>query len=1180
MDRATRALRARWTELLFFTAILGAIAFACVPTQLAPAPGVVEFMELARIPVPGGFVNAAGGNYFHERVDLELDTRLGPFSIGAVYNSGWGWSWSFDASYKNGTLSDSTAARAPLAALVPGAAVPGSRWVKVDATRVKTKGGLLHEFDAVTGRLITVRWTSSAYPRLRFNQQQIGALWRTSGIEQCTSATACTPVFTLSYDASARLTRIDDRAGRSALFAYDAEGRLAAARDGLDVAKNWPGERYEYAGARVSAITNSEGERIELTSDTAGRTTQLRAVGAGDPTWGFSHGIQNASGIATVTMSDPLGHTTSFAIDALRRVQSITNPLGERTDFTWSGQRPASRTLPDGTRTSWTWANDDVATETLPSGNVRTLTYQADGVNRERANARAIASISDTIGAVETRSYDPDGRLLRIANGAGETTTYTYGADEAPASIARPDGSMLHFSQIGEHGRAGRVSLDGVRWTNQSFDAVGNTTHGAQPSPYSAGVAQLQYDADRNLAEISVIDRPMAAAPSAQTITLEYRSDRQPSRVLRPYGGETVFAHDALGRMIEQRERVSPTAVPANAWNTTHLSHDALGRITALELANGMRTERSYDAAGRTASTRSLDDGVVDSELVLGYAQGRLVGASAPDGSFDEALSYDAAGRLSAVRHSLGETTRLAYDERSRAVRTEFEMADGSSLAALVSGYDAADRETRFAALATDLVTRTYANGRLSSTSYGNGLRRDSFRTTRHGLEDGRQMWRGSQRIEKSDYTRGTEVAPELQATTTTLQNSGAFNATRGEQFVFASNESPPGADRRLAGAMAFSGFAEQFSYDHLSSLTELESTEENPFGFSPFSVTVAFNAEHNRALSSSRSGWIGSAHEYSFDAAGFAVSQSRATGFAASPVVTSFDWNAAGQVVSIATNGVVDALFSYDALGRRRSLQANGVTRRWRFGGAVETNAAGVPVAIDLGEVRIALGGSHRFRHADARGNTQYATNMAGQIESVNVYSAYGERATLGAADTDFGFARGTHIATAGGEFVWLGARLLDPRSARFLAPDPIWNPFNAFSYTLGNPVDFWDETGLHPGHAGGSSDHKAIELAKIAVAQATAITVTLTALAKRVPNPGTIGAAIGAAIHLAAKQGELRTLEQFHEQDYQVSLPPELAGPPEGFGTIDLGGFIDFGCIGLGCNGTGVVTCEGDAC
>ena len=1179
MDRAARALRTRWTEVLFVTAVLGAIAFACGPTQLAPLPGVVEFMAPARLAAPGGFVNAAGGNYFHERIDLELDTRLGPFSIGAVYNSSWGWTWSFDATFKNGTLRDSTGARTPMAALANGAAAPGTHWVKVDATRVKTKGGLLHEFDATTSRLITLRFTSSAYPRLRFNQQQIGAVWRTSGIDQCTSATACAPFFTLSYDAAARLTRIEDHAGRTALFSYDAQGRLVSARDGLDVAKDWPGERYEYAGAFVSAITNSEGERIELASDSAGRTTQVRAVGAGDPTWRFTYGLPNASGVSTTIALDPLGHASTLAVDSSYRVQSVANPLGERIDFTWSGQRPASRTLPDGTRTSWTWANDDVATETLPSGNVRTLTYQADGVNRVQPETRPIASIRDSIGAVETRSYDADGRLRGVTNGASETTTFTYGADEAIASIARPDGSMLHFRQYGEHGRASEVGLDGFHWTTQSFDAVGNTMRSAEPAPYSGGVTELHYDADRNVAEISVIDRPLAPAPaSEQTITLEYRSDRQPSRVLRPYGGETVFAHDALGRVIEQRERVSPTALPANAWSTTRFSHDALGRITAVELANGMRSERSYDAAGRTAGARSLEDGVVDSELLLAYAQGRLVLAHSPDGSFDEALSYDGAGRLRAVRHTLGETTRLAYDERSRAVRTEFEMPDGSSLAALVSGYDAADRETQFAALATDLVTRTYANGRLSSTVYGNGLRRASWRTTRHGLEDGREMWRGSNRIEKSDYTRGTEVAPELQATTTTFSQSGAFNATRGEQFGFASNESPPGADRRLAVAMSSSGFAEQFSYDHLSSLRGLESTEQNPFWFSPFSVSVVFNAEHNRALAVHRSGWSGSAHEYAFDAAGFAVAQSRATQFAGSPVVTSFDWNAASQIVSIATDGVVDALFSYDAIGRRRSLQANGVTRRWRFGGAVEANAADVPVVIDLGEVRIALSGSHRFRHADARGNTQYATNMAGQIESVNVYSAYGERGTIGAGDADFGFARGTHIATAGGEFVRLGARLLDPRSARFLSPDPVWNPFNAFSYTLGNPVDFWDETGLHPGHAGGSSDHKDIELQRTAVVQATAIAVTAAVVAKVAPNVGTIGAAIAAAANLAAEQANLHTLEQFHEQDYPVSLPPEVGAPPSEFfdGGFPLTGFD----TPVFYYGTPVVVCDGDAC
>ena len=263
MTRATTLRRSRWAHALLESGLLAALAFACLPTQLLPSPGLVEFTEFARVPVPGGHVNAAGGNYFHERVDLELETRLGPFAVGAVYNSSWGWTANVDVTYKNGSLRDATGASMALGSLPAGAASPGTHWVKLDATHVKTKGGLVHEFDATTGRLSAIRYASASYPRLRFAQTQLGAQWRTSAVEQCLNASACTPLFNLAYDANARLVRMDDHAGRTALFTYDTAGMLTSARDGLDVAKGWPGERYEYVGSFLAAITNSEGERLD-----------------------------------------------------------------------------------------------------------------------------------------------------------------------------------------------------------------------------------------------------------------------------------------------------------------------------------------------------------------------------------------------------------------------------------------------------------------------------------------------------------------------------------------------------------------------------------------------------------------------------------------------------------------------------------------------------------------------------------------------------------------------------------------------------------------------------------------------------------------------------------------------------------------------------------------------------
>lgn len=1172
MPLAERSRRTRWSNAFFALATLGALAaigFACLPAQLPPQPGVVELTEPARVAVPGGHVNAAGGSYIHEGAALSLDTRLGELSLGARYSSGWGWMFGSDVRIEQGYLRDATGARIALSALANGAAAPGTHWVKLDASRVKTKGGLVHELDPASGRLIAMYWSSAAYPRLVFVQMQIGAALRTTRVEQCTSASAsaCTLIFALGYDAAGRLERIDDRAGRSALFGYDATGRLAFSRDGLDVAKGWPGERYEYAGSFLSAIVSSEGERIEIASDASGRATQVRAVGAGDPTWRFAYGTANASGISSIIATDPLGHATSFAIDTLSRVQSITNALGERTSFTWSGQRPASRELPDGSRTTWVIEGDDVASETLPSGNVRAFTYAPAGVNRERPHERPLAELRDALGLVERRSYDARGRLVEIENGAGERTQLAYAADESIALVTQPSGAITRLDRVGEHGHPERVSADGVNWASIAYDAVGNVTRVPRAAPLSGGVARVGWDEDRNLSRIEVRDLPPPPAqPTLELVALHYRSDRQLARVTRPYGGETRFVRDALGRLVELRERSSPGAAPTDAWSATRYALDPLGRATASELANGMRREAAYDAVGRLIGLRELRSGVLENEVAISYERGRVVRARAPAGGFDESYAYDAAGRPSTVVHTLGESSTLGYDARGRLVSLAFTLPNGAPLATLTRGYDAADREISLAALGTTLARRVYEGGSQTLSAYANGIDESTQRIAPLWIESGREYYRRGVRLATCAFEIAGDVDPVLRAEECSVVQAGPARGSKWQRYEFSPDAAPLGPDRRLALATGSSTYPERFAYDHLSSLVRVDSAAFSPLGDVPTTRTIALNAEHNRVLATTSTDLLVETWTHASDDAGFERARTR-SGLGSTPLTLSFAWTAAGRIASIAANGSVEAELGYDALGRRRSLRANGVTTRWRFGGLVEANASDTPVAIDLGELRIALDGQHRFRHADARGNFHLRSSMAGQIERSVRFGAYGDVVALGANDAS-GFARGTHLATSAGPFIWVGERVLDPRSGRFLSPDPLWNPLNGFAYTAGNPVDFWDAGGLHPGHNGGLADHKAIELATITRSALFLLASNAVVLANLAPTPGTLAAAAAATISALAADATLDTLEKFHELEFDANLPPELGAPP----TLQdpLAGLEPFAdCVGLGCFG-----------
>ena len=182
----------------------------------------------------------------------------------------------------------------------------------------------------------------------------------------------------------------------------------------------------------------------------------------------------------------------------------------------------------------------------------------------------------------------------------------------------------------------------------------------------------------------------------------------------------------------------------------------------------------------------------------------------------------------------------------------------------------------------------------------------------------------------------------------------------------------------------------------------------------------------------------------YVYDAAGFCTSRRG----------VAIRWDGAGRVASVG-----GASWEWDALGRSVSSAIDGVATRRRFGGLVETDAAGDPRAIDLGEVRIDLaGGATRYRHFDFRGNVKLVTDAAGNVVAHHEYSAYGLDRSFGSDADAVSFARGRRV----GDLFLLGHRLYDPLAARFLAPDPVYQLVNQYAYALGNPALLWDPSGV----------------------------------------------------------------------------------------------------------------------
>jgi RHS repeat-associated protein len=186
---------------------------------------------------------------------------------------------------------------------------------------------------------------------------------------------------------------------------------------------------------------------------------------------------------------------------------------------------------------------------------------------------------------------------------------------------------------------------------------------------------------------------------------------------------------------------------------------------------------------------------------------------------------------------------------------------------------------------------------------------------------------------------------------------------------------------------------------------------------------------------------------DYEHDAAGFVTRRGGET----------IAWTAHGRIAAVGTRAELE----WDALGRPTRRRIESDERRFGFGGRVETDAAGVPLRIDLDAVVLELAsGERRYRHTDLRGNVQLVSDDTGQVVAHYRYDAYGVATLTGADDGAATFARGRAL----GDLVVLGPRLHDPLSGRFLAPDPLFQDVSQHTYAGGNPVWWWDRSGAHP--------------------------------------------------------------------------------------------------------------------
>jgi RHS repeat-associated protein len=816
-------------------------------------------------------------------------------------------------------------------------------------------------------------------------------------------------------DADGRITSVTDPLGGVIRYGYDAFGHLTTVTDAAGGVT-----RYAYDAAhRLRDVTLPDGTRaIRTEFDADGR--KIRQIDAQGRAVTYTHDLANR----TETVTDRLGHPTVYTYDAAGRVTLIRDALGgeQRSTYDAAGNLTRQTDALGAARTFSYTPHRLIETQTDPEGRTRRAVY--DDLDRP-------VRLTDPLGNAIRATYDATGRQNSLTNAVGGTERFTFDADGNRETRTTPAGEV-HRYRYDDGGHITETTLPDGRVLRYTLDANGRVTarqENAHPP------VRFGYD-------------PMGRMVSLAT----------------PDGTEMTLVRDALGRL---------TRLTNGEGETTRWAYHPTGTLATVTDALGHETRYTYDAEGNHTRTVLADGTTLD---ITWDALRRATARTLPGGG-TVSYAYDAAGRLTGVTSAEGEVTRFEYDRAglplARIEPDGSRYSQSRDAAGRVVALDGPEGRTTAAWDADGrLLRETTPHGEVTYTWDAAGRR------TAWNIAGQACTWTGPAR---ANQTSTLECAPggrivftfdeQARPARIAFPNGAVTTYAWDANGRLTAQETRDGADAlRLRRTYTLDragrpvrieltdGGATELTYDANGQLVASE--RMGPDGGLVRSRTYAWDEAGDRAgRSTSEAGdevvlWDLEAlegqdaqYDYTFDAnARLSTRTERATG-----VREVFDYDGRNLLVSVrreAANGARLGLatYAYDGLGRRVRRTVDGVERRFLYDQqqlVAELDAAGRIVArfvhgprLDQPLLMIRGAAVYTFVQ-DLRGDVVAVLDATGRTVNRYEYDDFGERlVSQELVENPFGFAGRERDAETG--FYPMRARTYDPRTGRFLQPDP----------------------------------------------------------------------------------------------------------------------------------------------
>ncbi|MFF0726143.1 RHS repeat-associated core domain-containing protein [Streptomyces sp. NPDC004134] len=871
-----------------------------------------------------------------------------------------------------------------------------------------------------------------------------------------------TVLVSYGYDAEGNLTEVVNSSGEPFRYTYDEQSRITA---WIDRNGSWYAFEYDDEDRCVGGSGADGFLDCTIAYDARARTT------AYTDSLGHTTVHHHNELLQRTSVTDPLGHTDHWTYDERNRLRSHTDALGHTTRYDYDGAGNLTAvTSPDETSVTAEF-NDIHLPLVLHGADGTRWTYTYD----ERGNR---TSATDPHGATTTFAYDDAGTLTALTDPLGVTTRVEC------------DPRGLPVRTVDQHGAAIERRRDAFGRVAATVDALGQVTHvtwTTEGKPVTRthpdGTAETwHWDAEGNLVAHT--------GPTGATTRFEYTHFDLLAAQTGADGARRAFAYDTELRL---------TAVTDARGATWTYDFDAAGRLVAESDFNDRVLRYARDAtgalstrtngAGQTTTYRRDSRGRIVEKLsgtaVTTYAygiDGRMVRAENADAVLE--VERDDAGRL--LRETVnGRTTGYAYDELGRRRRR-------STPSGAVSEWEYADN---------GLPVRLVADGHEVTFAY-DGIGRETERVFGEGFRIG-QRWDESHRLVGRELTApagsgGDDPLAKFRTVGRTAYRYDPAGRLVGlDDLHTGSRALELDAEGRITTVRA-EGWSERYAYDAAGNVTSAAAgaaagtaaagtaAEGGAADGGTATEPEAYTYTGNRLRRAGRS-------RYDYDDQGRCTSITRRT-LSGTRRTWRFTWDADDQLTAVVTPDGSRWRYRYDPMGRRLAKELldadGGVARRVDFAWDGDRLAEQSTRTDDGGSHSVTWDyepGGHRpvaqSERRSLRGAPQeeidrrfyaIATDLVGaptDLVTPDGEVVWRHRATV------WGSPAGTAPAAPAacplrfpGQYAdeesglhYNRHRYYDPRSTRFLTPDPLGLAAAPDDYAYApNPLTWSDPLGL----------------------------------------------------------------------------------------------------------------------